>query len=131
MSFGLVIQQAVYSQLSAYAPLTAVVSIYDDVPQDAAFPYIAIGEDVLTQWDTDSEIGVTGSITIHTWSRLRGRKETKTIQGLIEDALHRAILTTAGYKFVSIDQESVSTLIDVDGLTRHGVQEFNIILERL
>ena len=131
MSFGLVIQQAIYTKLSNDAPLSAVVSIYDNAPQDGAFPYVTIGEDVLIEWDTDTELGVVGSITLHTWSRERGRKETKTIQGLIYDALHRTTLTSSGYKFVTIDQQEVSTNIDPDGLTRHGIQEFKVILERL
>lgn len=129
MSFETTLQQAVYDALTGHAPLTAPV--YDNVPQGAAFPYVVVGEDSINEWDTDSETGALASVVVHTWSRGRGRKETKELQGHIYDALHRATLTGSGYNFVTIDLTSSESFLDPDGLTRHGVQSFNAIIERL
>ena len=43
MGFETVLQQAIYTELSSYGPLTA--SVYDDAPQDGSFPYVVIGDD--------------------------------------------------------------------------------------
>jgi hypothetical protein len=136
MSFESVVQQAIYSKLTSDAPLmAAVVGVYDAVPQleqpDTEFPYVTIGEDVHTTIDTDTELMNLVSITVHVWSRYNGRSETKNIQGLIYNALHRADLAYAGYKFVTITQEQSSTMMDADGHTRHGIQTFNLMIEEL
>ena len=127
MSFETVLQQAIYTKVST----DIATPVYDDVPQQADFPYVTIGEDSFTAWDTDSELGATSVLTVHTWSRTRGKKETKAIQGDIYDSLHRATLISAGYNFVTIDLISSESFLDADGLTRHGVQTFNAIIERL
>ena len=129
MSFSTAVQQITLDVLQAHAPLTQ--PIYDNVPQDSPFPYVTIGEDIINQEDTDSELSVFASITVHTWSRARGKKELKQIQGVIYDALHRATPTLAGYKVVTIDFESANSLLDSDGKTRHGVQTFRMLLEQL
>ena len=113
----------------------APIPVYDAVPQldqpDTDFPYVTIGEDVHTTIDTDTELMNSVSITVHVWSRYNGRSETKNIQGLIYNALHRANLTYAGYKFVTITQAQSQTMMDADGHTRHGVQTYNLMIEEL
>lgn len=125
--FSLTVQSVIYNKL-----LTDIspIPVYDDVPQDlSAFPYVTIGEDVLTFNDTDTDRSNNVSITVHTWSRERGRKETKQIQSQIYDSLHLANLVKAGYNFVVITEQSSTTFLDADGLTRHGVQTFKLIIE--
>ena len=138
MSFGIAVQTAIHGALTAHAPLMALVSgVYDNVPQAAdsgdgsAYPYVTIGEDVHTDWSTDTSLGDDASITIHTWSRYRGRKETKQIQGAIYDALTRVNLSVSGYKLVTIDFLDEQSFIDTDGLTRHGVSTFRVLLDEM
>lgn len=138
MSFEIDVQTVIYTTLANDAPLTALVTgVYDNVPQandagsGSAFPYVTIGEDVHTDWSTDTESGDDVTITIHTWSRERGRKEAKQIQGAVYDALHRAELVFTNYKFVACDWLQSESFMDTDGLTRHGVQTFRIILDQL
>lgn len=137
-AFETVVQTAIYDQLTNNAPLMAVIkAVYDDVPQptssgdDSDFPYVTIGEDVHTTIDTDTELMNQVSITVHTWSRYAGRAETKQIQGLIYDALHRANLVQSGYKFINIAQVNSESQYDTDGFTRHGIQIFNLLIEEL
>lgn len=129
MSFSLAIQAAIYQRLTNYAPLN--VPIYDDVPQGAAFPYITIGDDTLTEWDQDACLGADATLTLHVWSRERGRKQTKQIQGLLYDALHRYPLTVNGAHAVDCLWEMSESFLDPDGHTRHGVSRFRITLQRL
>jgi len=129
--FSVVIQQAIYDKLSA----DLSYPVYDDVPQPkdsgkkSDFPYITIGEDNLIYADTDESNRVEASIVIHTWSRYQGRLETKQIQGEIYDSLHRALLSAVGYNFVTITMQNATSAMDADGITRHGVQTFKLILE--
>jgi len=127
-AFETVVQSAVYSKLST----DLAYDIYDEVPQETStFPYLTIGEDVHTTIDTDTELMNQVSITVHTWSRYSGRAQTKQIQGLIYDSLHRASLSYSGYNFINIAQVSSESLLDSDGLTRHGIQTFNLLIEEL
>jgi hypothetical protein len=137
-NFETVVQQAIYDKLANDAPLNAVVvGVFDDKPQladpgDASnYPYVTIGEDNHITVDTDTELMNQVSITVHTWSRYAGRAETKQIQGLVKDALHRANLVQSGYKFITITQESSESQLDADGLTRHGIQTFNLLIEEI
>lgn len=130
MSLSLAVQSAVYTKLAA----SIATPVYDNSPQvsDSAlgFPYVTIGDDVVSEWDTDTELGGNAVVTIHTWSRYRGRKETKEIQSAIYQALHRAEdLSYTGFLFITIDFLSSESFMDTDGLTRHGVSTFRVYLE--
>lgn len=136
--FEVVVQTAIYNKLINDTALMAVAkNIYDNAPQpdssgnEADFPYVTIGEDVHTTIDTDTELMNQVSIVVHTWSRYSGRIETKQIQGLIYDALHRANLIESGYKFINIAQVNSESQLDSDGFTRHGIQTFNLLIEEL
>ena len=132
MSFETVVQTVIYDALSASTAVTDLVTgIYDAVPQQEAFPYITLGEALHSEWDTYAEVGNNVSIVINTWSRERGRQETKQIQGEIYNTLHRATLTVSGYNIAGIDFEQSESFMDADGLTRHGVQSFRILIERV
>ena len=136
MSYGNAIQQAIYTTLTGYAPLMAVVTgVYDNVPQAidsgsaTAFPYVTIGEDVIVEWDTDDSLGANATVTVHTWSRKAGRKECKAIQSHIFDALARKEISVSGYTLVTIEFEGEETFLDFDGETRHGVSTFRIYID--
>lgn len=129
MSFNIAVQTAIYSAL-----VDAVsVPVYDDVPQSSGWDgaYITIGEDVISYSDTDSEEMKTCSITVHTWSRARGRKELKELQDQVYFALNNANLVHSGYNFVIITEENAESILDADGKTRHGIQTFNLIIEKI
>jgi len=73
MSFGLAVQKAIFDKLKASVALMAEVSdVLDAVDEFQDFPYVTIGEDVISEWDTVSTTGGDGVITIHTWSRYTG-----------------------------------------------------------
>lgn len=125
------VQTAIFQTLN-----TALsVPVYDHAPQksDAAkgFPYVTIGEDNVSEWDTDTEIGGNVVCTIHTWSRFRGREQIKEMQGQIYSTLHRASLTFPGYAFMDCVFETSDSFLDADGLTYHGVQTFRVHLEEV
>ena len=125
------VQRAIYSRLTADERLAAFpVGVYDHVPQDDAFPYIVIGQDSEDQWDADDMHGFECIIEIHTWSRYRGMSECKRIQQLVYNALHDIELVVIRHNVVLCLWESAQQFVDPDGLTRHGVQRFRVILNQ-
>lgn len=146
MSAEYEVQKSVYLALRASTNLSALLAkdvndktkpaIYDNVPEavdsgsDSVFPYVTIGDDTFLEWDTDNSVGKEATLTIHSWSRYRGRKEVKEIQGAIYDVLHLSNLIITGYYSVLMLSEYSETLVDPDGLTRHGVQRFRLIMEK-
>lgn len=129
------LQVALYDRLSTeLAPL----AVYDSPPHqpdgrpNADFPYVTIGDDTLLPFDTDTSLGVSATITLHVWSRYPGKKEAKTIMGLIYTTLHRqaATLVAVGYSFVDCLYEFGEIIEEVDGKTRHGVCRYRIIMEK-
>lgn len=127
MSFEHALQQAIYAYLNGFAGLP---SVYDEVPPNPTFPYIAIGDDTHVPFDTDDSLGSEAIVTIHTWSRYRGRKEAKTIQGIIYQRLTRAPIPVTGFALVTIEFDYSEVLVDPDGITRHGVQRFRVLLDQ-
>jgi hypothetical protein len=129
-------QKAIFEALTASAALMSmVVDVYDCTPQaddsgsDAAFPYITIGDDSISEWDTDTELGAEITLTIHTWSRYHGRSEMKEIQAEIYSILHRACLSVECYNLVGIEFLSSDSFMDPDGKTWHGTQTFRLTVE--
>lgn len=131
MSFEIAIQTAIYNKLTGYSNLMSLINgVYDSVPQTEVFPYVTIGEDAHSGWTTNTTLGTDAQLVINSWSRDRGRKETKLIQAQIYNALNRASLTYLGYDIINIELLDSTSFIDADGLTRHGVQTFRALIER-
>lgn len=129
---GTELQAAIYTKLTGTTAVSDLVDgrIYDDVPDNLdSFPYVTVGDDTLTRWDTDDSNGFEAILNIHVWSRYRGRKETKEIQKAIYDALHNTTLVVSGYDTIVIQQQSALTLLDPDGKTRHGVQALKVLID--
>ena len=120
------LQKAIYQILAASLPLQAIVGarIFDEVPQGAAFPYVVIGDDDLKPWDLDCKRGFEALITIHAFSRYKGRKEAKEIGAKIYDLLHNASIVTDNFASAVCVLDMQTTMVEGDGVTRHLVARF-------
>lgn len=118
------IQQAIFESLSELD-----YSVYDHVPQVSAFPYIVIGDDTSIGFDTDESVGSESTLTIHVWSQYRGKMQVKEILQEIYDKLNRADIAVSGCHLVECVAEFQETYLESDGLTRHGVIRFRLIVE--
>lgn len=125
------VQQAVHAQLVGDATLQALLGnparVFDHVPASAAFPYVVVGEARGLPFDSKTEDGFDQTVTLHSWSRYRGLKETKTIMAGLVAALDGGDLPVAGHRLVLLRFVFAATMLDPDGLTRHGVQRFRIV----
>jgi Protein of unknown function (DUF3168) len=126
MSAAWELQKTVFAVVQAALPS---VPVHDAVPDNEPAPYVRIGETTDVEWDTDSSVGREVTVTIHTWSAYRGFKEVKEMMDAIKAALHNTQPAVAGEKVVLMLQEFAEVSVDSDGLTRHGVQRFRVLME--
>ena len=102
--------------------------VFDDVPQNATYPYIAIGEETVIDYSTKDIDGNESTLNIHVWSQYKGSKETKQIMDKIHDLLHNSNLTVVGHNLINLRFEYSDIMRDPDGITRHGVMRFRAII---
>lgn len=133
-SASFALQQALHGRLTSDVALTALlggVRVYDDVPERAEFPYVTFGQTAERDWATGSEEGSEHTVTLHVWSRARGRKEANAILAAARAALHDAPLTLAGHRLVNLRHEFSDARRDPDGETFHGTARFRAVTEPL
>lgn len=133
------LQAGIYTRLTGYSALTTALGgsyVYDYVPQGRAAPFVVIGDDTLTDWDTKNTEGWECTVTIHVWDFLKaGRKSVKTLLGHIHDALHQqeANITVTGFNLVQIRREFQQTFQEtgVEGENDHyyhGVARYRAVV---
>jgi len=126
------LQKSVYQTLIADAALTNLIGgprVFDDVPGNAAFPFLTIGDDTTRDNATFSETGFEHAIAVHVWSRASGRGELKQIAAAVIAALHDAPLVLEDNRLVNLRFQSSVALKDPDGHTYHGIVRFRAVTE--
>ena len=125
------LQKTIFSKLNTDTTIknTLSATVHDHVPQGTAFPYIVIGEETMTDDESTKDIDFNNfTLTIHVFSRNRGRKEAKNIMARIYELLHTQSLSVTGATHVNTRFEFSDIIREEDGLTYHGVQRFRTIL---
>jgi hypothetical protein len=128
---SLALQKAVVAALVADTAVGALIGerIYDAPPRDATFPYVTVGQVNTTDWSTGTEAGAEHQLTLHVWSRERGKKQCYAIAEAVEAALHDAALTLEDHALVNIRFEFAETRRDPDGITFHSAIRFRAATE--
>jgi len=117
---------ALYGALNA----ALAVPVYDiQAPQDAAFPYVTIGELISAPDDTKGEPAMDVLATFHVWSRSRSSAEAKGIMAQIYAALHMKPLAATGATVNWCRMDVQQTTIDPDGITHHALARYQIRIE--
>lgn len=124
------VQTKIFETLSEDQVLGALgVTVFDNIPDNQRpYPFVQVGDDEFDDWGAHDIDGFKVGITIHTWSQAEGRKECKQIQDKIYDILHELDLELDDQVTVSMRSGLITTMIDPDGRTYHGVNKFNLIL---
>lgn len=129
MSIEFEYQKALFARLDAAKGDLGLVGVYDMAPQaddggnPAAFPYVTIGQILVTQLDTQTKNGFTLTARIHTYSRTGSMKECKEIQGGIYGLLHRQPLTVTGFNSFELLRNDSECNPLQDGRA-HGICEY-------
>ncbi|MFH1158060.1 MAG: DUF3168 domain-containing protein [Pseudomonadota bacterium] len=128
------VQTGVFTRLTGNTALTALLanganSVLDHVPAGTAFPYIVIGESMSKPLGGQRVSGNDMTLTIHSYSRGSGMQEIRGIMSAVYDALHTVSFTVPNQILVLCQCVDSGTGLENDGMTRHGVQRFQIITE--
>ena len=123
------LQTAIYTALSGDSNLTSTLgaSVFDEVPDQSSYPFVALGEETVVEYDTKDLDGASHTINIHVWSQYKGAKETKQIMDRIHTLLHDSSLSVSGFNLIRMQFEFSDIMRDPDGVTRHGVMRFRAI----
>lgn len=122
------LQKAIFSLLNGNSPTIVGGRIYDDVPQNATFPFIEIGESQGIPDDTSlGDQGMSEFIDLHVWSRYRGKRQIKELMDDIHTALHGVSLTVTGRVSALSWVRNVRMFLEPDGMTRHGIVTIEVI----
>ncbi|MGX1196929.1 DUF3168 domain-containing protein [Parvibaculum sp. MBR-TMA-1.3b-4.2] len=132
MDAELALQQAIQSRLMADGPLAALLDgrIYDDVPAQAPFPYLASGEARSRDWSSGDSIGTDVTLTLIVYSRAHGRREAKEIAGAVKAALHEADLALTDHTLVSLRFRDGHIARQRDGITWRQELRFRALVEK-
>ena len=124
------VQKSLHSRLTADATLMGLVEgVYDYVPQDAAYPYVTLGDAQVENQSTSTNALYRIRLQLHVYSRAKGRKEIHEIMHRVHALLHDATPSVSGHDVVDMkfQRSDVALLRDGDGY--HGRMLFSVLVE--
>ena len=132
--FLLALQKGLRAALVASSDVTAIVStrVYDEPPQDVAFPYLRFGDITPAAFDTDTIEGSLVSVSVEAHSRSpSGRVEAAQMAEAVKAALHRqeASITVQGHTLVELIFQTFSVTRDAEGRGYTAVIVLQAMLE--
>ena len=125
------LQTILYSTLNGDSTLDGIVGdnkIFDNVPQDTSYPYVVIGNINVANRGTKSLDGNEYSVDIDVWSTYRGKKEISQAMERIYELFHDTSYSVSGADMVVSQVRNTITLVENDGITRHGVLSLSVIV---
>ena len=124
------LQKAIYQTLSGDGTLMALVSgVFDHVPENTAYPYVALGEGITEDRSTVTTGGSETVAQLRVASREGGRKQAAAIMERTHVLLHGSNLAVGGQSLVFIRFQSAEVRLLNDGITYMGLMRFRVLLE--
>lgn len=122
------LQIAIFSLLNADDTLMQQVSgIYDFVPDDAAYPFITLGENNVSDWSNAENQGTQHQFSLRIFSRNSGRKEAANIMEQLVMLLHQGV-SISGHELAFLRVISSNIILLDDGRTYRGTLNFRCLL---
>lgn len=134
------LQQAVYDRLNTsaitdllsavYGPLPA---IFTRVPEQAdsgsetAFPFITIGADTITPYNTKDGLGGSAVVQIDAWARSASMLGIKALADAIDARMNRGALSISGATHITTELESSVISRDPDGKTLRALMLYRVL----
>jgi hypothetical protein len=126
------VQKAIHAALAGDAALVALLGearVHDHAPPDVAFPYVTFGRTSVYDWSTGTESGTEQLLTLHVWSKGKGKKEVHALMDAISTRLNDAALALEGHDLVNLRLEFSEILFDEDQSVHHGLLRFRAVTE--
>lgn len=129
---ALELQKAIFAKLVGNAELATLmgeVRLYDQAPANAVFPYLTFGRTSVYDWSTDTESGGEHLVTIHAWSKERGKSECHALLDAVRAALDDAALALDGHALVRLGAEYGEVRYEDDHDVHHGLARFRALID--
>ena len=126
------VQKAVHAALSGDAGVLALLGsarVYDHAPPNVPFPYITFGRTSIYDWSTGTESGTEQLLTLHVWSKGKGKKEAHALVDAVGQRLNDADLALDGHELVNLRLEFSEVRFDEDQSVHHGLLRFRAVTE--
>ena len=131
-SAGWSLQKSIAQALKSDVALSALLGgsrVYDFVPQRAAYPFVSLGNMVSRDWSTGSERGDEHVLSLHVWSKAKGKKQCLEILSAVRRVLHDVELVVEDHQLVNLRYQFSDARLDPDGETFHGIMRFRAVTE--
>lgn len=132
MSAALELQKAIFAALHGNSALIAALGgprVYDLAPATVPFPYITFGRASIYDWSTATERGAEQLVTLHVWSKAKGKREVLELMDLIRARLDDAALTLDGHRLVNLRMDFQEARFDEDLSVHGGLLRFRAVTE--
>ncbi len=129
---ALALQTGIRAALLADSGLVTTLGgaqVFDDVPRDVPFPYITVGDIDTRDWNTQTSRGHEHTVTIHLWSRYRGRKQVQELIGEVDRILDGAAPPLSGYRLVNLSTIFWTAQREPDGQVYRGTVRLRAVTE--
>ena len=126
------LQKAVYGALAGNVGLVAQLGgahVHDHAPANVPFPYITIGRTSVYDWSTGTESGTEQLLTLHVWSKAKGKAEAHELMHTVAGLLTDAELALDGHHLVNLRLEFSEIVFDEDLSVHHGLLRFRAVTE--
>jgi len=132
---NLALAKAIHSGLSDNLAVKSVLGetprLYDNPPEDPVFPYLTYGPMRSEDIGGDESPLTAHTVSLHIWSRYRGRAEIMTCLSAVAGALEGTNLQLTGAHLVSANIVYIDNFQAPDGRTLHGLIRMKIITQPL
>lgn len=121
--------KAVYVALDATTGLTGIIS--ESLSNADPFPKIWIEDGGADDWSNKDDNGLEAFVNLHVGSQKEGTKEIRGLMDKCHSALHNVDLVLANGQSVLCQFVRHDVVIDSDGVTRHGIMRFKLLVSEV
>lgn len=124
--------EAVVLRLRASTTVTALATVWNNVPTGTAFPYVEVSSPTDRRVDTCGRFGADTLVDVHAFSQYHGDQEAADIISACQGALHFQTPTTTGHTALGVAYETGERFREtINGIiTRHHVASFRVWTEQ-
>lgn len=121
--------KAVYVALDATTGLTGIIS--ESLSNADPFPKIWLEDGGADDWSNKDDNGLEAFVNLHVGSQKEGTKEIRGLMDKCHGALHNVDLVLANGQSVLCQFVRHDVVIDSDGITRHGIMRFKLLVSEV
>lgn len=121
--------KAVYVALDATSGLTGIIS--ESLSNADSFPKIWLEDGGADDWSNKDDNGLEAFVNLHVGSQKEGTKEIRGLMDKCHGALHNVDLVLANGQSVLCQFVRHDVVIDSDGITRHGIMRFKLLVSEV